>query len=293
MNGPETVRTAGEIITIAIPRSGTNFLCECIADFSGVLGLFEIFNARGVFGAKNSGLLDALNRELGAQYKEVSDPGLVELFRSQPLVAVEHLRRATAARGFSFVSYKVFPGQVGDDELSELLSNRSCRVLVLTRRRLDVYISYVKARELDVWKSASTAHLLPEIDVGDFLRWCKRTDEWYEHAKALLDGHGTPYAILRYEDDISLPKKNVVELVGRTLTDLRLDVGPPPDKPVRFRRQDKRVGPFKKIANGDEVRAQLRERKKYNYALARPLDDDEFMIRSTVSRSTSDKRYPS
>lgn len=291
MNG--AVTPAGEIITVAIPRTGTNFLCECIADFPGVLGLFEIFNARGVFGAKNSGLLGALNRELGTQYKEVSAPGLVELFRSQPLAAVEHLRRATATRGFSFVSYKVFPGQIGDDELSELLSNRSCRVLVLTRRRLDVYISYVKARELDVWKKTSTADLLPEIDVSDFLRWCKRSDAWYDDAKALLDKHSTPYAILRYEDDISLPKEHVVELVGRTLTDLGIDLGPPPDKPVRFKRQDKRVGPFKKIANGEEVRAQLRERKKFNYALARPLDDEGFMIRSTMSRSTSDKRYPS
>lgn len=291
MNG--AVTPAGEIITVAIPRSGTNFMCECIADFPGVLGLFEIFNPRGVFGAKNSGLLRALNGELGTDYTEVSAPELVELFRSQPLVAVEHLRRATAMRGFSFVSYKVFPGQIADDELSELLSNRSCRVLVLTRRRLDVYISYVKARELDVWKSASTADLLPEIDVSDFLRWCKRSDAWYEDAKALLDKHGTPYAILRYEDDISLPKENVVELVGRTLTELGIDVGPPPDKPVRFKRQDKRVGPFKKIANGEELRAQLRERSKYNYALARPLDDDGVMIRSTVSRSTLDKRYPS
>lgn len=268
------VPPAEEIITIAVPRSGTNFMCECIADFPGVLGLFEIFNPRGVFGAKNSGLLGALNEQLGTGYKEVSDTGLVELFRSRPLVAVEHLRRATAARGFSYVSYKVFPSQIDDDELSELLSNRSCRVLVLTRRRLDVYISYVKARELDVWKGTSTADLRPEIDVDDFLRWCKRSDSWYEDAKALLDKHGTPYAILRYEDDVNLPKEHVVELVGRTLTDLGIDVGPLPSKPVRFRRQDKRVGPFKKIANGEALRAQLRARKKYNYALARPLDDE-------------------
>ncbi len=151
MNG--TATPAGEIITIAVPRSGTNFMCECIADLPGVLGLFEIFNPRGVFGARNAGLLDALNDELGTNHEDVSDPELVELFRSQPLVAVEHLRRATAARGFSHVSYKVFPGQIGDRELSQLLDNRSGRVLVLTRRRLDVYISYVKARELDVWKS--------------------------------------------------------------------------------------------------------------------------------------------
>ena len=45
-----------EIVIISSPRSGTNFLCECLGEFEENLNLFEIFNRRGVFGANNHGI---------------------------------------------------------------------------------------------------------------------------------------------------------------------------------------------------------------------------------------------
>ncbi|MEM7142579.1 MAG: hypothetical protein AAF548_16270 [Actinomycetota bacterium] len=269
-----TEAEAREIVMIAVPRSGTNFLCECIADFPSVLGLFEIFNPRGVFGAKNAGLLTALNDILGTRYAEVSEPELVARFRDDPLEAATKVRAAAAARGFAHVSYKIFPGQVDDENLVRLLSDRSRTVLFLARRRLDTYISYVKARELDVWKSESTEALLPHIDATEFMKWSKRTEAWYARAKEIVDEAGTPHRVLSYEDDVSLPKDAVVAGLSMTFSDLGLDVGAANAAGVRFRRQDRQVGPFKKIANGDELRAELRGRKKYNYALARPLEDD-------------------
>lgn len=265
-----------QVVIVSAPRSGTNFFCECLADLPENLGFFEIFNPRGMFGGRQGDTLPAFGEHLGTRISDVSDAALLEFIRERPIEALNVLGRSIEASGYSSFSYKIFPNQVSPEALGQILHSERCRIILIVRRRLDTYISYAKARERDVWKNESTKDLLPEIDVRDFLRWAKRLDDWYTDATQILRAADRPIDVFAYESDINVPKHELVDRVAGLLQVRGLRVSVPTDRPpVRFRKQDRDVGPFKKVGNEQELRAALRERGRYNYALGTPLAGDD------------------
>jgi hypothetical protein len=263
-----------DIIVIAAPRSGTNFFCECMGTLSGVAAYFEIFNPGGVMGAGDPRTLEHLSKVLGRPVNSAKESELVRFFRTQPLAAVEELRACAREHGEVAVCYKVFPGQIPDDALRSLLMRPEAIVAMVVRRRLDTYISYQNARRDNVWKNRDTSNLFPSIDLEDFLSWAERVDSWYEDAAALARSAERPICIFDYDQDINVPKPELVANLASQLKRLDLDLRPDRDvEKTAFRKQDKRAGPFKKISNADELRAQLRSRRAYNYALTSPLSD--------------------
>lgn len=263
-----------DIVVIGTPRSGTNFFAECLDALDGVSAYFEIFNPRGVMGVGDADTLGCLSTALGHPVTSARDAELVQFFRQKPLAAVEVLRSCVEARSDSGLAYKVFPRQVSDETLNELIGAEGCVACFVVRRRLDAFVSYQIARQHDVWKNRDTSQMLVEVDVANFLEWAAITDSWYEHALGLARANGTPVLIYEYDSDIDRPKP---ELVARLAYDLgRHGLQVTPGKGLErlgFRKQDHRVGPFKKILNEDVLRAELRARRAYNYSLAHPLSD--------------------
>lgn len=263
-----------DIIVIAAPRSGKNFFCECLGALSGVAAYFEIFNPRGVMGAGDPRTLEHLSNVLGRPVSSAKEPELVRFFRKQPLEAVEELRACARENGDVAVCYKIFPGQVSADALRSLVMRPEALVAMVVRRRLDAYISYQNARRDNVWKNRDTSNLFPSIDLEDFVSWAERVDSWYENAAALARAADRPMCIFDYDDDINVPKPELVANLSSQLKRLDLDLTPGRAvKKAAFRKQDKRVGPFSKISNADELRTQLRFRRAYHYALTSPLSE--------------------
>lgn len=268
-----------EIVVISSPRTGTNFFCECLGDFPEVLGLFEIFNARGVMGSDSLNMLERLGEDLQIPTPErATDRHLVEAVRSEPFRALGVLGDIAHDRGCTGLSYKVFPRQLSVDNLASLIAGENRHVFLLVRRRLDVFISYEKARAKDVWKNESTKDLLPTVSVDDFLSWSEGVDQWYADMLHLARLHDKPYVIVDYDRDIDVPKSELMQRIAEMLAKLGTRVTvPEEDLRARFRKQDRAAEPFAKIDNGDEVRAALEEAGRLDYALSSPLLEQELV----------------
>ena len=261
-----------ELVIISSPRSGTNFFCECVGALDAATSYFEVLNPGGVYGVGDPGTLDALNAAFGTNATDARDADLVRGFRADPLASIGILRDHISALDKTLLAYKIFPGQVTLAMMEKIINRDNVVVAQIVRRRLDVFISYEKARTQNVWKNKSTKNVLVEIDTNAFLTWARKIDKWFADTGALVSQHNRPNKVWVYEDDINLPKTEVAGKIQSFMADngLVLNLTPETEK-KRFSRQDSQIGPFKKIANGEELRQELRARGKYNYALSAPL----------------------
>lgn len=270
----EPAAAVEEIVILSSPRSGTNYFCDSIGEFNEVLGFAEIFNPAGVFGTKRQNVLKHLSKHLGASIREATDRRLTTFFRTEPLEALHVLGEAARLTGAKFISYKIFPRQLAQEDLARLLASPGRTLLFIVRRRLDAYISYEKARQGAAWTNVRTADMRPTIDARQFMKWAKSTDEWLDYCVQVAEAHGKAFKIARYTEDVDVPKPTLMRNIQYNLGELGINVTMPDGKVrTRFNRQDRAVGPFQKIFNGEELRAELRSMTKYNYALGHPLAD--------------------
>lgn len=275
-----------EIVVMSAPRSGTNFFCECLDDLPEVMGLYEIFNRGGVFGAARGKQLPVLADVTGIPAESASDEALVSLFRDRPVDGLRALGETALRTNRKVVSYKVFPNQLSDDVIERIVSANSRYPLILVRGRLDVFVSYEKARQSKTWKNSDTSGMKPHISVDDFLEWAHGNDEWFTRIADMLDRLRKRYRVLTYREDIDVPKQQLISDLHASLVADGIDVSLPTGSPgERFKRQDVRAEPFEKIANGEELRATLAARGLLEYALGEPLADRDAvhgLIRATV-----------
>lgn len=274
MNATDMDNAPRDVIIISSPRSGTNFFCECIGSLTGVTSYFEVFNPRGVMGAGDARTLATLSAKLKKPVLSAKDPGLLAYFADSPLDGLGLLRGHARGQGAQVLSYKIFPNQLSPEMLEAILRRPGALVVFIVRQRLQTFISYKKATTRDVWKNAETGDQLVEIDAAEFISWGRRIDRWYAEARDLVEAHGIDHAIWSYEDDIDAPKPQVIDRIAAMLQERGLELESTDEaRKVKFRKQDLPVGPFKKISNGEALRAALRDHRAYNYALANPFED--------------------
>lgn len=265
-----------EIVIIASPRSGSNFFCECLGALPQVAGFYELFNPQGAYGL-GSRILPVVGKRLGlTDIESAKDPRLVKIFRQTPLEALDALATAAREQGKSAMSYKIFPRQLSMDTIGQILDDDRRHPLFLVRRRLDVYISLQKARQSGSWTQSSTVDVRPEVDVDDFLGWARQTDKWYRDVFKVSQDRGKKVIVANYESDVDVSKGELIERLNTALATFGINTTLGGGrKKVRFNRQDRRGRPFEKIANGEALRASLKEAAKLRYALGTPLEAEQ------------------
>ena len=266
--------TAKEIAIISVPRSGTNFFCDTLGEFTEIASLFELLNPRGVFGLERyPELLKSITATLGIDASKATDPTFIEKVAHQRHDFLAALRTAVAGIGLSAFSYKLFPEQIPYQVLENILTDRTKLFFFITRSRIDTYISYRKALELDEWVGKKTHDINIEITFDQFMEWATKIDAWYENAEKILREHDQRYSIFSYDSDINVPKPTLIEKQYFTLRSMGLDAAYPTSiAPPSFRKQDKIAGPFTKIANGEELKQIFLEKKLLGkYVLRAPL----------------------
>ncbi|MBO0811049.1 MAG: hypothetical protein J2P23_03275 [Microlunatus sp.] len=265
-----------EIVILSSPRSGSNYFCECLGALPEVAGFYELFNPKGAYGLGRRILPIVCDRFGLTDVESATDPRVVKIFRQTPLEALDALASVLREQGKSAMSYKIFPRQLSMDTVGQILDDDRRHPLFLVRRRLDVYISLQKARHSGTWTQSSTVDVRPELEIDDFLQWAARTDEWYAEVFKASQERSKKIIVAKYESDVDVPKR---ELIGRLHSaletfDIRTTLGGAL-KMVRFKRQDRRGHPFEKIANGEKLRASLREAGQLRYALGTPLEEEQ------------------
>ena len=266
--------TAKELTIISSPRSGTNFFCDTLCEFSDVASLFEVFNARGVFGLQRyPELLQKITSALGVHASDVTEPAFIKAVAENRERFLEILRNAVTESGLAAFSYKLFPNQISQKTLESILTNKEGCFFFITRSRIDTYISFRKAMEIDQWVNQKTHDIEIEITFDEFMEWGARIDKWYENAESILREHGQRYTIFSYNSDINVRKPNLIEKQYFSLRSFGLDATYPLEiEPPTYRKQDAITGPFTKIANGEDLKQQLLDKKLLGrYALRAPL----------------------
>ena len=116
--------------------------------------------------------------------------------------------------------------------MEKIINRDNVVVAQIVRRRLDVFISYEKARTQNVWKNKSTKNVLVEIDTNAFLTWARKIDKWFADTGALVKQHNRPNKVWVYEDDINLPKAEVAGKIQSFMADngLALNLTPETEK---------------------------------------------------------------
>lgn len=261
-----------EIVVISSPRSGTNFFIECIAALKKVDSYLELFNRRGVMGVGNRQTLAHFSDVIGQPVTHPKDPMLIDMFRTRPISALEELRDVARREGRQAICYKVFPNQLSDPDMEAILARPGVRVIFLTRRRLDVYISYLKARATDTWTGRKTSDISVEVMMPRFRNWARKQDAWYEHLRQAVTAAAIPFVHLTYDDDVDVGKEALIERIRGLVSQWGVDdaIDPAATRP-RLQRQDLKVGPFKKIRNGESLREELRAAGLYNYSITAPM----------------------
>lgn len=268
----QKIRHKCSIITISIPRSGTNYFSDQIGSFPEIAGLMEIFNPRGVYGIAQHPNLMARYGDLITEKASESE-GLVELFQKTPLRAVDTLSQEISENpDLKYLSYKIFPNQVREEALRIIHREHTLSAIVIVRARLEVFVSYKKAIQSDVWHNQDTSAVKVSITLEEFLEWARQQDEWYETQEKTLRQMRIPFIILSYNADINVPPEVLREKLYFLLRSMNAQVSFPEGQAVsHFKRQDAVGDVFDKIENGAELRAQLAETGQLGYALRTPL----------------------
>ncbi|MFN3642322.1 MAG: hypothetical protein ACK4TB_05280 [Gemmobacter sp.] len=260
-----------ELLLISVPRSGTNFFCECVGALGGAVAYNELFNGRGAFGIKAGTALDSLSEHLGTTVDSPRDPALIRFFRSEPHAALDLLAADARAAGLGLMAYKVFPKQLPMPVLATLMQRPGTQVGFILRSRLDVYISYQKAQQQERWKNADTTDFQPELDAAAFLDWAAGADAWFDTTSRMAAACGARRHVWRYDSQIDVDKADLVAALAAELAAAGAGVtAPPAVGRTRHHRQDQARHPFRKVANGPALREALRAARRLRYARAEP-----------------------
>lgn len=264
-----------ELLIVATQRTGSNYLCECLRGFSLALVLREIFHRRSVLGSNGATfVLPELSARLGISAETDSDPALVDFFQREPARAWATLADIAKDRRRTFLAFKVFDKQLPVSVLEPIVKSRRPAVLFLVRKRLDVYISLMKAKVASEWSKADTTSTKIDISVEEFLAWSATVDTWYAEMRRVIDEAGLKFLVLGYDQHLKSDKDTVVGLLEKALKKIGVDVPPRLNMPPgAYFKQDKVESPFARIANGDEVEARLRDMGRLDYALEAPLTE--------------------
>lgn len=195
-----------EIIVLAMGRSGTNLLLENLRNLQGNIGLFEIFSP-GTLGSleNHPAFFERLQANLGRSYMGQSDPALLERVLADQIGYFDILSRTAQEMGFQSISCKIFPTQASPAMLQHLLARPNVRILMLTRRRIDRYLSRKKGVLTQEYIGRETTNVLLDFDLTNCLTDMSQSDRDLAAFLDCAQGSGRPLAILGYERDLDQP----------------------------------------------------------------------------------------
>ena len=261
-----------ELAILAVPRTGTNYLCATLAKFQKSLALYELFHPDGAYGLRSRDyLVSHFSSVIGKPLLDVQNEAIVRHVHTSPLRTLDDIAQLAWAAGERLLSYKIFPGHVPDETLERLLSERCPRVLFIVRERLPTFISVLKARASGRWINHDTTSLTVEAHLDEFLAWSAECDRWYASTRQMARSAGLREIVLCYERDLDAPEAELVATLTAALARLGISLG----EASQFVKQDRTEGIFERIANGAEFERQLRNAGKLAYALTPPMLEDQ------------------
>ena len=259
-------------VTVAVPRTGSNYLQDLMGAFPDVVSLMEVFHSQGVYGlGRYPRLLASFGDKVDGRLDQ--SERLVRYFAEKSVAAIDTLSLAIARdEQYAVFSFKVFPDQVFDNALDEIFLRHAAGVIVLVRPRLETFVSYKKAEVTGAWHTVDTSRIKVSVDLAEFHALSQEYDRWYERIERFLIEKRIPHTIWSYGADINVAREAVVEKLYYTLRSMGHAASMPQGPlPTLYCRQDTHDDVFDKFRNGRQLKAELARSGLLGYALSCPL----------------------
>ncbi len=255
---------AKPLVIIASERTGTNYLCNLLSHHPQVAAYYEIFANVAIMmtDAEVKNLCEAQSWPFTSR----SDRTLIARFKSSPYRIIELIQNQLLADQ-KILSFKVFQDHLPIKTLAQLIEDYEA--IVVTRRVIDTYVSFVKATTKDEWLRLDTTKIKPTLHIEDFIDWYRKRHDYYKLcANQYLKDHHREIEVLKYEDFTHGSNRENLVFVCKQIGDsigICLD-SPDTELDIEFWKQDKNPSVADKVENWAEFEKQLRKRDLFEVA---------------------------
>ncbi len=263
-----------EIVVLGAPRSGSNLLCSILRDLPDNVGFFEILGKDRIEGLQWHPAVEARVADRLAVPGATADSAALLAARDRdPVAFFDALSRGAQETGARSITCKIFDHQISIPHLDALLRRPNLRVIFLSRRRIDRYISAEKARISGKYLQDNTTETRPALSTLGFLKEMFQDDRQLEAMYRSVRAAGVPYSYLNYERDLDIDEDRRKARISDALVAVGLAQGVAHAKPETWLvKQDESPDWRSKIANGFETAAALAGCGLLSYAQEAPLE---------------------
>jgi hypothetical protein len=188
------------IAWIAIPRTGTNFLCSLLKHHPGIVSYYEIFHREKFFAGDHNQpefIIENINKKYNSNFTDIDDANLVNWIQQQPQELLATLGELNPQR---LISFKLFPDQLDRTTIEQsIIHNERIAKILVKRNLLDAYISHEIAQKVGLWNNYDTSNICLSLSVEKFIRWIEKAERWYGLFENPNDTQEINYVTLNYE----------------------------------------------------------------------------------------------
>lgn len=188
-----------KVCIVAIPRTGTNYLCSLLNQHPDIDSRLEIFHNKKPYSINNNEI-DAFIRELNIKRKTDSIEEVVKIIGENPMKLTNYLLKNSKK---NILSYKIFPWQLNFNMLKkDIICDKDTVFLFCKRKTIDSYISKEKALITSEYNNVNTTNIKININFEDYKIWYVRMQRWYKYMEETIKNNNQKITTILYEDFI-------------------------------------------------------------------------------------------
>ena len=258
------------IAWIAIPRTGTNFLCSLLNHHPLITSYYEIFHPLKFYAGFHNNpeaIIKHMNQQYLLNFSDTEDTNLIKWIHDNPTQLINILTDLSSEK---YISFKLFPNHLKDSQIKlAIIKNKNIKKILVKRNLLDAYTSHEIALKTNQWNNFNTSEIHISLSVEKFAKWIKWAKQWYDFFENSSYLKKNEYFIINYED-IHAHKTNTDKLiyVDNFLKSIGIKIKqnyqiPNIDSLKMMKKQDTRKNLAEKITNYQEFTKELENRGLY------------------------------
>jgi hypothetical protein len=268
------------IAWIAIPRTGTNFLCALLKHHPAIIAYYEIFHSEKFYaGIHNQPelIIKNFNQKYNFSFVSYEDSALLDWIHNNPQDVLTTLIELNPQK---LIIFKLFPDQLNLELLKKnIIDNDRIAKILVKRNLLDSYISHEIAQISGFWHNYDTSNICLTLSIEKFIDWAKWAKTWYDLFENKISQDTITNATIDYET-IHQKKTNTDKLayLDRIFHDIGIHFSIPYSLPnlenINLeninsfpKRQDRRYNLADKITNYNEFIEELKKTDWYDLAI--------------------------
>lgn len=201
------------IAWIAIPRTGTNFLCSLLHHHPLITSYYEIFHPQKFYtGLHNNAeiIIRHINQKYSVNFSDNEDIELIEWIHNEASKLINVLGDINSEK---YVSFKLFPNHLKHQTIeSAIINNKNIKKILVKRNLLAAYTSHEIALKTNKWNNFNTSEIRIFLSVEKFAKWVNWAEEWYRLFENNYSLGNKECFVINYED-IHAQKTNTDKLI--------------------------------------------------------------------------------